>query len=62
MSDKEKMLSEDICLHEVGHTLGLNGHSANPKDVMFYSMNSDNPITALSARDKSTMARLYAPQ
>ena len=27
-----------VCLHEIGHALGLIGHTANPDDVMFYSV------------------------
>lgn len=55
VSDEE---IRSVCLHEVGHTLGLNGHSGNPKDAMFYST-SPHPVVELSARDKSTIARLY---
>lgn len=48
-----------VCLHEVGHAMGLNGHSGSNQDIMFYSeINSDWPV--LSARDKSTIERLYA--
>jgi tetratricopeptide (TPR) repeat protein len=47
-----------VCLHETGHALGL-GHSANNKDVMFFSETSEHKL-ALTARDKATIARLYA--
>jgi predicted Zn-dependent protease len=48
-----------VCLHEVGHAMGLNGHSGSNQDIMFYTeINSDWPV--LSARDKATINRLYA--
>lgn len=47
-----------VCLHEIGHMLGLQGHSGNNHDVMFYSeLPSALPI--LSQRDKATILRLY---
>lgn len=48
-----------VCLHEVGHALGLNGHSNNNKDIMFYS-ESPSIWPALTKRDKATMMRLYS--
>ncbi len=53
----DRMLS--LCLHEVGHVLGIQGHSANINDIMFYR-DADNPPTELSERDKATMRRLYS--
>lgn len=46
------------CLHEIGHALGLAGHSMNNQDIMFYS---NSPLTTplLTLRDKATIARLY---
>jgi predicted Zn-dependent protease len=48
-----------VCLHEVGHALGLNGHSNNSHDIMFYS-ESPSIWPALTKRDKATMLRLYS--
>lgn len=48
-----------VCLHEVGHALGLNGHSNNNKDIMFYS-ESPSIWPALTKRDKATVMRLYS--
>ena len=48
-----------IALHEVGHVLGLGGHTTNPKDVMFYSASSSDTWRSLTQRDKNTLARLY---
>lgn len=46
------------CLHEVGHILGLDGHSPDNKDVMFYSEQPNSPLE-LSARDIATIRLLY---
>jgi tetratricopeptide (TPR) repeat protein len=43
-------------IHEVGHSLGLNGHSPNKNDAMYYS-GSDSK--ELSQRDLNTIALLY---
>lgn len=49
-----------IALHEVGHALGLNGHSTNPADVMFYSNSFADIYRSLSPRDCQTVRLLYA--
>lgn len=46
-----------LSLHEVGHLLGLMGHSRNPKDIMFPSLSM---AKNLSGRDAETIRRLYA--
>jgi tetratricopeptide (TPR) repeat protein len=48
-----------ICLHEIGHALGLGGHSSQPGDIMFSVMNYDSNEKNLSDRDKKTMLDLY---
>jgi predicted Zn-dependent protease len=48
----------ETVLHEMGHALGLGGHSPDPKDIMYPSV--DNQTDALSERDRSTLAALYA--
>jgi len=47
------------CLHEVGHALGLTGHTRNPDDIMFFSSRISDDPRDLSQRDKNTLVRLY---
>jgi tetratricopeptide (TPR) repeat protein len=56
MADDEM---EKVCLHEIGHALGLNGHSTNNQDVMFFSK-SPTVSPRLSPRDTATIQRLYS--
>ena len=49
-----------VSLHEVGHALGLLGHSSQPGDIMFTTINYSCPLSGLSERDKDTLAKLYA--
>ncbi len=47
-----------IATHEMGHAIGLRGHSPYPSDVMYFS--SDHASNqALSARDTNTIGMLY---
>lgn len=46
------------CLHEVGHAYGLQGHSNNPSDIMYFAVNPRQSAT-LGQRDANTIARLY---
>jgi hypothetical protein len=50
-----------VCLHEVGHCLGLMEHSDSPDDMMFYAFQGDDRTRPhLSARDIKTLAHLYS--
>lgn len=48
-----------VCLHEIGHALGLSGHTSNPGDVMFFSATFKDCWRELSGRDRRTIKRFY---
>lgn len=50
------------CLHEIGHALGLAGHTANPDDAMFHTMGVADTWVDLTERDSNTIVRLYCGQ
>ncbi|MBA3856996.1 MAG: hypothetical protein C0507_08830 [Cyanobacteria bacterium PR.3.49] len=55
LSDEEM---KKTCLHELGHAMGLQGHSTNNHDIMFFSMSNTNwPV--LSKRDRATLFMIY---
>lgn len=47
-----------IATHEMGHAIGLKGHSPFPEDIMYYSTSHTSSQT-LSRRDINTIAMLY---
>ena len=56
----------NTAVHELGHTLGILGHSDNPNDVMFAEQNTNAPLdyfksenNILSKRDLNTLVLLY---
>ena len=46
-----------IAVHELGHAIGIRGHSPNPDDIMFYSKTRQED--GLSQRDMNTVGMLY---
>lgn len=46
-----------VCLHELGHAIGLWGHSPDAADVLFFAATAQRP----SDRDKATLHKVYAP-
>lgn len=49
-----------VCLHEIGHVLGISGHSSQPEDAMFFSTSVADVRKEISSRDKKTLAKLYS--
>jgi tetratricopeptide (TPR) repeat protein len=48
------------CMHEIGHALGIAGHSHSRGDVMFCSLPLNFQKCALSDRDVKTLQHLYS--
>ena len=50
----EKMRT--VCLHELGHAIGLWGHSPDSAEVLFFAATAQRPTD----RDKATLHKVYA--
>ena len=46
-----------VMLHEMGHALGLGGHSDDPRDIMYPSIRRE--VAGLSDADRLTLKKLY---
>ena len=44
-------------LHTIGHAIGLNAHSENPKDIMYWELTDEN--STVSKGDTNTLKLLY---
>lgn len=53
--DQAKIRIKQIAMHQIGHAIGVFGHSNNPDDIMF----SDFKVTVLSKRDINTIREIY---
>lgn len=49
------------CLHEVGHAIGMEGHSNTPSDIMYPVLNNAQ-TPYLKDRDVNTIAALYSEE
>ncbi len=52
-------LVQQVSLHEIGHALGIAGHSDNAQDIMFCATDSNVEHVQLSQRDIDTLMLLY---
>ena len=50
----EKMRT--VCLHELGHAIGLWGHGPDSADALFFAATAQRPTD----RDKATLHKVYA--
>lgn len=46
-----------VARHEIGHAIGLWGHSPDPNDIMYFSQVREAPL--ISSRDLRTLHRVY---
>lgn len=54
--EQSKIKIKEITMHQIGHALGIYGHSSNPNDIMYENFAVDK----LSERDKNTIKFIYA--
>ncbi len=57
--DPTTAMLKAVCLHEVGHALGIRGHSDDCRDAMDSFASDNMQIAGLTCRDLRTVCRLY---
>jgi predicted Zn-dependent protease len=55
--DRGDRVMKAAARHELGHALGIWGHSPNPNDALYFSATSDSP--SISVKDVNTLKRIY---
>lgn len=55
--DQSAIYLQAAARHELGHALGIWGHSLEPTDAMYFSQVGSPPL--ISARDVNTLKRIY---
>jgi predicted Zn-dependent protease len=55
----DRELLHTVCLHEIGHALGIQIHLKNPRDIMFPYICEEVTADELSGRDKDDLNSLY---
>lgn len=55
--DQAKIHTLATARHEMGHALGIWGHSPNPEDVLYFSQVRNSP--QISDRDVNTLKKIY---
>ncbi|MDD3013095.1 MAG: matrixin family metalloprotease, partial [Candidatus Gastranaerophilales bacterium] len=56
--DQAKTKLKQTAIHQMGHAIGIYGHSSDPSDIMY----SDFKVTQLSERDIKTIQEIYKPK
>ncbi len=52
-------LVHQVCLHEIGHALGIDGHSDNAQDLMYCATDPNVELVEISQRDLNTLYLIY---
>jgi len=64
LADEHGLLSPEmvrrLALHELGHALGMRGHSPSPGDLMYERLDRATPRAGLSQQDVNSFLSLYS--